>query len=145
MNPEAGEDQARRRAGARPKGSRPRATCGEAHAWLPIEAKQEPAWDLYSGMTIGEAALVEFFKRMRPGDPATIDNAREFLQEQIVDQRHYDLERVGRYKLNQKLDLTDKIPVTNRTITGWDIVALVRRLIQINNQQEDKDDCWFWI
>ncbi|MAT41730.1 MAG: DNA-directed RNA polymerase subunit beta [Anaerolineaceae bacterium] len=102
--------------------------------------KQEPAWDLSSGMTIGEAALVEFFKRMRPGDPATIDNAREFLQEQIVDQRHYDLERVGRYKLNQKLDLTDKIPVTHRTITGWDIVALVRRLIQINNQQEDKDD-----
>ncbi len=102
--------------------------------------KQEPAWDLSSGMTIGEAALVEFFKRMRPGDPATIENAREFLQEQIVDQRHYDLERVGRYKLNQKLDLTDKIPVTHRTITGWDIVALVRRLIQINNQQEDKDD-----
>jgi hypothetical protein len=56
-------------------------------------------------LTIAEAALLEFFKRMRPGDPATLDNAREFLEEQLFDQRHYDLERVGRYKLNQKLDL----------------------------------------
>lgn len=102
--------------------------------------RQEPAWVLTKGMTIAEAALVEFFKRMRPGDPATIENAREFLEEQIVDQRHYDLERVGRYKLNQKLDLTDHIPVTHRTITSWDVVALVRRLIMINNFKEDKDD-----
>ncbi|PKO13245.1 MAG: DNA-directed RNA polymerase subunit beta [Chloroflexi bacterium HGW-Chloroflexi-10] len=102
--------------------------------------RQEPAWDLSGGMTIAEAALVEFFKRMRPGDPATIDNARQFLEEQLIDQRHYDLERVGRYKLNQKLDLTDHIPVSHRTVTGWDIVALTRRLILINNEQEDKDD-----
>ncbi len=101
---------------------------------------QEPEWDLSNGMKISEAALVEFFKRMRPGDPATIENARQFLEEQIVDQRHYDLERVGRYKLNQKLDLTEHIPVSHRTITAWDIVALVRRLIMINNLQEDKDD-----
>ena len=91
-------------------------------------------------MKIADAALVEFFKRMRPGDPATIENARQFLEEQIVDQRHYDLERVGRYKLNQKLDLTDHIPVTHRTVSAWDVVALVRRLIMINNFQEDKDD-----
>jgi DNA-directed RNA polymerase subunit beta len=102
--------------------------------------RQEPAWDLSNGMKISEAALVEFFKRMRPGDPATIDNARQFLEEQIVDQRHYDLERVGRYKLNQKLDLTAHIPVSHRTVSSWDVVALVRRLIMINNFQEDKDD-----
>ncbi len=102
--------------------------------------RQEPAWDLSGGMKIADAALVEFFKRMRPGDPATIENARQFLEEQIVDQRHYDLERVGRYKLNQKLDLTDHIPVTHRTVSAWDVVALVRRLIMINNFQEDKDD-----
>ena len=40
---------------------------------------------------------------MRPGDPPTLDNAREYLDEQLFDQRRYDLERVGRYKLNQKL------------------------------------------
>ncbi len=96
--------------------------------------RQEPVWDLTGGLTIAEAALLEFFKRMRPGDPATLDNARQFLTEQLFDQRHYDLERVGRYKLNQKLDLTEQIPVSHRTITKFDIVNLVRRMIQINNQ-----------
>jgi DNA-directed RNA polymerase subunit beta len=60
--------------------------------------------------------------------------------EQLFDQRHYDLERVGRYKLNQKLDLVDKIPVTHRTVTAWDIVYLVRRMILINNEKEERDD-----
>ena len=101
---------------------------------------QEPAWDLSSGLKISEAALLEFFKRMRPGDPATLDNAREFLQEQLFDQRHYDLERVGRYKLNQKLELQDMIPITNRMITKWDIIRLLRRMININNGKQSPDD-----
>lgn len=102
--------------------------------------RQEPVWDLSGGLTIAEAALLEFFKRMRPGDPATLENARQFLEEQLFDQRHYDLERVGRYKLNQKLDLTERIPVTHRTVTRWDVVYLLRRMILINNEKEDKDD-----
>jgi DNA-directed RNA polymerase subunit beta len=102
--------------------------------------RQEPVWDLTGSQTVAQAALIEFFKRMRPGDPATLDNARQFLEEQLFDQRHYDLERVGRYKLNQKLDLVDRIPITHRTITKWDIVYLVRRMIMINNLMEDKDD-----
>ncbi|HTX78828.1 MAG TPA: DNA-directed RNA polymerase subunit beta, partial [Longilinea sp.] len=103
--------------------------------------RQEPTWDLSDGkLTIAEAALLEFFRRMRPGDPATLDNARQFLEEQLFDQRHYDLERVGRYKLNQKLDLSDKIPVTHRNVTKWDVVYLIRRMIMINNEMEDKDD-----
>ncbi len=85
--------------------------------------RQEPEWELSGNLTIAEAALLEFFKRMRPGDPATLDNAREFLIEQLFDQRHYDLERVGRYKLNQKLDLKSLIPIPHRTITKWDIIA----------------------
>ena len=101
---------------------------------------QEPSWDLSKGLQISEAALLEFFKRMRPGDPATLDNAREFLEEQLFDQRHYDLERVGRYKLNQKLELKERIPITNRTITKWDIIQLIRRMIQINNGVNPPDD-----
>ena len=108
--------------------------------FIPSTFRQEPPWDLVGKNTIAEAALLEFFKRMRPGDPATLENARQFLTEQIFDQRHYDLERVGRYKLNQKLDLMDKIPVTHRTVTRWDVVYLVRRMIMINNEKEDKDD-----
>lgn len=100
--------------------------------------RQEPEWDLSGGHTIAEAALIEFFRKMRPGDPATLENAREFLEEQLFDQRHYDLERVGRYKLNQKLDL--EIPIPHRNITKDDIVRLVRRMIQINNGVEKPDD-----
>jgi DNA-directed RNA polymerase subunit beta len=101
---------------------------------------QEPEWDLSDGITIAEAAILEFFRRMRPGDPATLENARDFLIEQLFDQRHYDLESVGRYKLNQKLDLHDEIPITHRTVTKWDIVRLVRRMIMINNGMESPDD-----
>jgi DNA-directed RNA polymerase subunit beta len=101
---------------------------------------QEPAWEPYfeDGRTVSEAALIEFFKRLRPGDPPTLDNAREFLEEQLFDQRRYDLERVGRYKLNQKLD--QDIPVLHRTITKSDIIQIVRRMIQINNGVEPGDD-----
>ncbi len=100
--------------------------------------RQEPEWDTTSSQTIAETALIEFFKRMRPGDPATLDNARAFLEEQLFDQRHYDLERVGRYKLNQKLDLN--IPIPHRTVTKADIVRLLRRMILINNGVEPPDD-----
>jgi DNA-directed RNA polymerase subunit beta len=108
--------------------------------FIPSSLRQEPAWDLSGGQTIGQAALLEFFKRMRPGDPATLENAKQFLVEQLFDQRHYDLEKVGRYKLNQKLDLADRIPVSHRTVTKYDVIALVRRMIMINNEMEDKDD-----
>src|SRR5512141_457956 len=100
--------------------------------------RQEPEWDLSGNQTIAQAALIEFFKRMRPGDPATLDNARGFLEEQLFDQRHYDLERVGRYKLNQKLDL--QIPIPHRTVTKADVIRLLRRMILINNGVEPPDD-----
>ena len=100
--------------------------------------RQEPEWDLKNGQTIAEASLIEFFRKMRPGDPATLDNARAFLEEQLFDQRHYDLERVGRYKLNQKLDL--EVPIPHRNVTKDDIVRLIRRMIQINNGVEKPDD-----
>jgi DNA-directed RNA polymerase subunit beta len=101
---------------------------------------QEPDWDLNHGLTIAQAALLEFFRRMRPGDPATLDNAQEFLEEQLFDQRHYDLERVGRYKLNQKLGLHGRVEISRRTITKWDIAELIRRMIAINNGIQSADD-----
>jgi DNA-directed RNA polymerase subunit beta len=106
--------------------------------FIPSTLRQEPEWDLTTGHAISEAALIEFFRKMRPGDPATIENAREFLEEQLFDQRHYDLERVGRYKLNQKLDLN--VPIAHRHVTKEDIVRLVRRMIKINNGVEKPDD-----
>ena len=100
--------------------------------------KQEPEWEASDKQTIAEAALIEFFRKMRPGDPATLDNARQFLEEQLFDQRHYDLERVGRYKLNQKLDLD--VPIPHRTVSKSDVIRLLRRMIQINNGVEPADD-----
>jgi DNA-directed RNA polymerase subunit beta len=99
---------------------------------------QEPEWDNSGGKTIGEQALIEFFKRLRPGDPPTLENAKQFLEEQLFDQRRYDLERVGRYKLNQKLD--QEIPISHRTITKSDIIRIIRRMILINNGVEPGDD-----
>jgi len=102
---------------------------------------QEPEWDLNDGKTtIAEAALIEFFRRMRPGDPATLENARNFLEEQLFEQRRYDLNRVGRYKLNQTLNLHDRVPLEHRTITKWDVVYLVRHMIEINNGIKNPDD-----
>ena len=106
--------------------------------FIPATFHQEPAWDLSDGKTISQAALIEFFKRLRPGDPPTLENAKEFLEEQLFDQRRYDLERVGRYKLNQKLD--QSISIDHRTITKSDIVRIVRRVILINNGIEPGDD-----
>ncbi|MBN1230995.1 MAG: DNA-directed RNA polymerase subunit beta [Anaerolineales bacterium] len=108
--------------------------------YIAATLRQEPDWDLDSGKSIAEAALIEFFKRMRPGDPATLDNAREFLETQLFDSRHYDLEKVGRYKLNQKLGLSENVPLSHRTISRYDIVALVKHMIEINNEVLDKDD-----
>ncbi len=111
------------------------------HPYILSSIKQEPQLDTKDGkLTIAEAALLEFYKKMRPGDPPTLDNAREYLITQLFDQRRYDLERVGRYKLNQRLRLNEVIPVENRVITKYDIVKIVERMIHINNGVEHPDD-----
>jgi DNA-directed RNA polymerase subunit beta len=102
--------------------------------------RQEPTWEVKEGRTVSDEALIEFYKRMRPGDPSTLDNARQYLREQLFDQRRYDLERVGRYKLNQKLDLHSHVRLSHRTVTTWDVVRLIERLILINNGLEQPDD-----
>ncbi|MCP4356908.1 MAG: DNA-directed RNA polymerase subunit beta [Chloroflexi bacterium] len=90
--------------------------------------------------SVAQQALIEFYKRMRPGDPPTLENAEQYLHEQLFDGRRYDLARVGRYKLNKKLNLQDIVPLEHRTLTQQDIVRVVRRLININNGLEGPDD-----
>jgi DNA-directed RNA polymerase subunit beta len=110
------------------------------HPYIATTIRQEPSWELKDGRTLAEESLIEFYRRMRPGDPATLDNAREYLQDQLFEQRRYDLERVGRYKLNQKLDLHEIVPLKHRRVSTWDIVRLVERLILINNGVVEPDD-----
>ena len=74
-----------------------------------------------------EAALVEVFKKQRPGEPPTVDNSRNLVRALFFDPKRYDLTRVGRYKLNMRLGLS--IPRGTRVLTTDDIVELVRRLV----------------
>src|SRR5690606_2418595 len=90
------------------------------HLYTESSIAQEPEYDLSIHKTIKDAALIEFYKKLRPGEPPQLDNARTYVKEQIFDARHYDLENVGRYKLNQKLDLQDVVPMSHRTITAHD-------------------------
>jgi DNA-directed RNA polymerase subunit beta len=108
------------------------------HLYIPASLRQEPAWNEKDARSIAEQALIEFYKRMRPGDPPTLDNAKEYLESQLFDPRRYDLERVGRYKLNQRLGLA--VPLTRRTISKADLVKVVERMILINNNLADPDD-----
>jgi DNA-directed RNA polymerase subunit beta len=76
-----------------------------------------------------EEALIEVFKKQRPGEPPTLDNARNLLRALFFDPKRYDLTKVGRYKLNQRLGVG--VPEDVRVLTTEDIVALVRRLIEL--------------
>jgi DNA-directed RNA polymerase subunit beta len=109
-----------------------------SHQYLLTTIRQEPNWELRHGRTLAEEALLEFYRRLRPGDPSTLENAREYLEQQLFDPQRYDLQRVGRYKLNQRLGLD--IDPEHRNVTKQDLVALVARIIRINNGIEDADD-----
>jgi DNA-directed RNA polymerase subunit beta len=76
-----------------------------------------------------EEALVEVFKKQRPGEPPTVDNARNLLNALFFDPKRYDLTKVGRYKLNQRLGVD--VPEHTRVLTTQDIVALVRKLVEL--------------
>ncbi len=85
-----------------------------------------------------DEALLELYKKLRPGDPATIDNARSLIKNLFFNPRRYDLGSVGRYKLNRKLD--ESTPHNVRTLTLDDLVNIVRRLVELNNGHGRKDD-----
>jgi DNA-directed RNA polymerase subunit beta len=76
-----------------------------------------------------EEALIEVFKKQRPGEPPTLDNARNLLRSLFFDPKRYDLTRVGRYKLDQRLGVG--VPDDVRVLTTEDIVALVKRLVDL--------------
>ena len=76
-----------------------------------------------------EEALIEVFKKQRPGEPPTLDNARNLLRALFFDPKRYDLTKVGRYKLNQRLGV--QVPEDTRVLTTEDIVAMVRKLVEL--------------
>jgi DNA-directed RNA polymerase subunit beta len=76
-----------------------------------------------------EQALIEVFKKQRPGEPPTVENARNLLNSLFFDPKRYDLTKVGRYKLNQRLEVD--VPDDVRVLTTQDILALVKRLVEL--------------
>jgi DNA-directed RNA polymerase subunit beta len=78
-----------------------------------------------------EGALVELFKKQRPGEPPSVDNARALLNQLFFDPKRYDLTRVGRYKVNSRLNIDENLDT--RTLTHRDIIELIRELISLPN------------
>ncbi len=91
-----------------------------------------------------QEALIEVYKKLRPGDPPTGDNAEKLVESLFFNFRRYDLGRVGRYKLNKKLSpVAERMGITlpvERTISKQDIAAIVGELISRNNTVGRSDD-----
>ncbi len=88
-----------------------------------------------------EGALIELFKKQRPGEPPSVDAARNLLNQLFFDTKRYDLTRVGRYKLNERLGRDAGLDV--RTLQHDDIIELVRKLVEIPKKlgiPEDSED-----
>jgi DNA-directed RNA polymerase subunit beta len=87
-----------------------------------IEADTEPT-------KTEDGALIELFKKQRPGEPPSVDAAKALLEQLFFDPKRYDLTRVGRYKLNARLDLD--VDLDHRTLTKEDIIALIKELVTL--------------
>ncbi len=85
-----------------------------------------------------EEALKDIYRRLRPGDPPTAANARALLRRLFFDPKRYDLGRVGRYKINQKLSLKDK--EESRILTKADLVAATKYLLRLKKGEGSVDD-----
>jgi DNA-directed RNA polymerase subunit beta len=83
-------------------------------------------------------ALLDIYRKLRPGDPPNIDNAKKLIKNLFFDPLRYDLGEVGRYKLNKRLKL--EIPEDTRALTKEDIVEIVRHIVMINNGFDNPDD-----
>ena len=85
-----------------------------------------------------EEALIELYKKIRPGDPASAAGGRQILETRFFDAKRYDIGRVGRYKLNKKLNLN--VPQNQRTLTVEDIVSTIEYLINLTYDEGQLDD-----
>jgi DNA-directed RNA polymerase subunit beta len=90
--------------------------------------------------TSQDEGLVEVYKRIRPGDLATPENAKQLLHSMFFRFDRYDFGRVGRYKLNQRFGLDLDITKENRVLRPEDFLAVMREVVRLNVAQEEADD-----
>jgi DNA-directed RNA polymerase subunit beta len=88
--------------------------------------------------TSKEEALLEVFRRQRPGEPVNLENAQNLVDGLFFDPKRYDLSEVGRYKVNKKLKLD--VPMTTQTLTIEDIDGLLKRLIEISEEVAEDEE-----
>ena len=86
------------------------------------------------------SALLEIYRRLRPGDLATVENAKNMIERTFNDYRRYDYSRVGRYKINQRLGFDTPNDSAHRTLHMQDLIAIIREIIRLNNTQDPVDD-----
>jgi DNA-directed RNA polymerase subunit beta len=93
-----------------------------------------------------EEALVELYRKIRPGDPPTVDNARTLLNSLFFNARRFDLSKVGRFKLDKNLGISEEEArerawdKDRRVLDNQDFVSIIRKVIQLNNGHGEADD-----
>ncbi len=104
-----------------------------------------PNWGRRAGMDYDSdlarriaASQIEFYRRLRPGEPPSLENARTLMKTLFFDPRRYDLGRVGRYKLNRRLGLPS--PPQEHVLTMDDLVEVIRTIIKLNRGEDHPDD-----
>ncbi len=102
------------------------------HPYITTTIEREPS------VRSEEEALIDIYKRLRPGDPPTVDNARGLINALFFNPRRYDLGKVGRYKLSKRLGI--ERTSAHRVLAKEDIVAILRQIIRLNNGEDDPDD-----
>ncbi|MBO7720673.1 DNA-directed RNA polymerase subunit beta [Candidatus Saccharibacteria bacterium] len=91
--------------------------------------------------TAGQSeALIEVYRKLRPGDLATVENAKSMIERTFFDYKRYDYSRVGRFKINQRLGFDTPNTSQNRTLQMKDLIAIIAEIIRLNNTQDAPDD-----
>ncbi|MBQ2660880.1 DNA-directed RNA polymerase subunit beta [Candidatus Saccharibacteria bacterium] len=85
-------------------------------------------------------ALLEVYRRLRPGDLATVENARSMIERTFFDPKRYDYSNVGRFKMNRRLGFDTPNDPAHRTLQMDDVVAIIAEIIRLNNTQDPVDD-----
>ena len=85
-------------------------------------------------------ALLEVYRRIRPGDLATVENAKSMIERMFFDPKRYDYSNVGRFKLNRRLHKNTPNDPAHRTLQMDDVVDIIAEIIRLNNTQEPADD-----
>jgi DNA-directed RNA polymerase subunit beta len=93
-----------------------------------------------------EEALVELYRKIRPGDPPTVENARNLLNSLFFNARRFDLSKVGRFKLDKNLGISEEeareraLDKDRRVLDNQDFISIIRKLIDLNNGKGEADD-----